>query len=71
MWSKFGNSSISMREVIITSILLGFDRKNCFFWGVPLVQVQQFGTGTSYGFKILYQYDKRVKTKSYKVLLVD
>ena len=31
MWLKFGNSSISMREVIITSILLGFDQKNRFF----------------------------------------
>ena len=28
MWPKFGNSSTSMREVIITSILLGFDLKN-------------------------------------------
>ena len=26
MWSKFGNSSISMREVIITLILQGFDQ---------------------------------------------
>ena len=34
MWPKFGNSSISMREVITTSILSGF------FWGVVLVQVQ-------------------------------
>ena len=25
MWLKFGNSSISMREVIISSILWGFD----------------------------------------------
>ena len=40
MWSKFGNSSISMREVIIISILLGFDQKNHFFWGVVLVHVQ-------------------------------
>ena len=31
MWPKFGNSSISMREVIIISILQGFDQKNCFF----------------------------------------
>ena len=30
MWPKFGNSSISMREVITTSILLGFDQKNRF-----------------------------------------
>ena len=39
MWPKFGNSSISMREVITTSILQGFDQKNRFFWGVVLVQV--------------------------------
>ena len=25
IWTKFGNYSISMREVIITSILYGFD----------------------------------------------
>ena len=40
MWPKFGNSSISMRKVIITSILWGFDKKIRFFWWVVLVQVQ-------------------------------
>ena len=40
MWLRFGNSSISIREVIITSILLGLDQKKQFFWGVLLVQVQ-------------------------------
>ena len=33
MSQKFGNSSISMREVMITSILEGFDQKNCSFEG--------------------------------------
>ena len=37
MWPKFGNSSISMREVITTSILQGFEQKNRF-WVVVLVQ---------------------------------
>ena len=37
---KFGNSSISMREVIIISILKGFDQKNNFFCGAFLVQGQ-------------------------------
>ena len=32
MSPKFGNSSISMREVIITTILLGFDQKKNFFF---------------------------------------
>ena len=40
MWPKFGNSSISMKEVITTSIFQGFDQKNRTFWGVILVQVQ-------------------------------
>ena len=31
MWPKFGNSSISMKEVFKTSILLGFDKKTTFF----------------------------------------
>ena len=43
---KFGNCGISMRKVLITSILQGFDQKNRFFWKVSLVQVQKFGTGT-------------------------
>ena len=40
VWPKFGNSSIYMRKVVITSILKGFDQKNHFFWGVILVRVQ-------------------------------
>ena len=39
MWPKFGNSIISMRKVIITSILQGIDQKN-IFWGVVLAQIQ-------------------------------
>ena len=31
MWTKFSNSSISMRDVITTSTLKGFDQKNRFF----------------------------------------
>ena len=33
MWSKFVYSSVSMREVIITSILEEFDQKKHFFKG--------------------------------------
>ena len=39
MWPKFGNSSISMSEVITTSILQGFDQKNRIFWGLVSVEV--------------------------------
>ena len=31
MWPKFGNSSISLREVITASILYGIHQKNRFF----------------------------------------
>ena len=34
IWSKFGKYSISMREVIKTSILEGFDQKKVFLRGV-------------------------------------
>ena len=68
MWPKFGNCSISMREVITTSILYGFDQKNHFIWGVVLVQVQYFGTGTKYKLEIVCKSRKKVKTKSQKVL---
>ena len=40
LWPRFGNSSISTREVIITSFLWEFDQKINFFWGMVLVQVQ-------------------------------
>ena len=33
-----------------------------------LVEVQKFGTGTRYGLEMLQQCDKKVKTKSQKVL---
>ena len=36
MWPKFGNSRISMKEFIITSILWELDQENHFFWGVVL-----------------------------------
>ena len=45
--------------------------RKCFFWGVALVQVKQFGTGTRHGLKILLQHSKRVKTKNPKVLWAD
>ena len=63
MWPDFGNSSISIREVIIISIFKDLTRESVFFWGVVLVEVQQSGTGTSYEIEILHQCGKRVKTK--------
>ena len=64
MSSNFGNSGVSMREVIIRLILWGFAKKNYLFWGMFMVQVQLFGIGTRYDLEILCQCFKRVKTKS-------
>ena len=55
MWPKVDNCSIFMREVITTSILQGFVQKNRFFWGMVLVQVQSFGTGTRQKLEMLWQ----------------
>ena len=59
------NSSMSMREVIITSILQGFDQKKQLFWGLvfKLVQGQEVGACTRYDFESLQQGGKRFKTE--------
>ena len=64
MWPKFGSSSISMREVIITCVIRFLPQKP-IFWRVLgfLVQIWWFGTGTNYGLETLHQSGKRVKTK--------
>ena len=38
MWLKFGSCGISMVEIIITSILEGFDQKIKCFWKLLLAQ---------------------------------
>ena len=68
MVTKFGISKISMREVLITSVLWGFDQKNQFFWEVLLVQGNWFRTCTRYGLENSQPCVKRFKTKGHKVL---
>ena len=71
MWPKFSNCIISMRKVIITSIFLKITKiwleKSFYFWGMVLVQVQWFRTGTRYELEILHYCGKRIKSKSQKV----
>ena len=67
MWPKFGNSSISMREVI-TSISLRFKLEKTIFWGVLMVQVQWFRTGTSMTFIFYTNVAKELKLKFRKFL---
>ena len=49
---KFDNSSVSMTDNIIASILQEFDQK-AFFWAVVLVQIQRCKSGTRYDHEIL------------------
>ena len=65
MWPKFHNSSISIKEVIVVSILKVFGRRNTF-QRVVLGQVQQFRNGARYGLakewtKIFEDYFLRLK----------
>ena len=43
MWPKFGNTSTSIRDVIITLTLSGFDQKNHFFEGWSCFSFNNFG----------------------------
>ena len=53
MWPKFGKFSISVKEVIITSIFVRIWPEKPLFWGAVLVQAQKFVTDTRYGLEIL------------------
>ena len=67
VWPKFGNSSISIREVIITSISWGCDQKNQFFFeGWSWLQLNNLGLVLVMSWKF-YQCGKRVKTRIQKV----
>ena len=70
MSPKFGNSSISMRHVIITSIQFYEDLtgKTTSFPEVVLVLAQQFGSGTEYSLESLCQCAKGLKLKVRKNL---
>ena len=66
MWPKFGNSSISTREVIIISMFQEFDQKKLFLRGA-LASSSIIWTGTNFGLEILHQCGQRVKNESKKV----
>ena len=51
MWKKFGNSSTSMKEVITTLILQGFDQKNRFFEGWSWLKFNNLGLAQSTNLK--------------------
>ena len=76
MWPKFDNPSVSMRKVFITSILYGFDQKKQFFEGCCWFKFNNLGLALCMTLKFYRTVakglsDKRVKTKTHKVLEVN
>ena len=62
MWPKFGKCSISVWEVIITSILKGFDQKN-FLEGYSLFKLNNLGLSLGTAFKLYTNEAKGLKLK--------
>ena len=61
MLPKFGKSNISMREVIITSILYGFDQKNRFFEGWSWFSFDTLGLALGKNLKFYTNVGKGLK----------
>ena len=60
---KFDNSSISVREVIITSIFQGFDEKNHFFEGWSWFMFNNLGLALGTNLKFYTSVKKELKLK--------
>ena len=63
MWPKFGNSNISVREVIITIVLGRFDKENHIFWWVLLVKFNNLGLALDMVLKFYTSLAKGLKLK--------
>ena len=61
MWPKFGISNISMREIIITLILKGFDQKNHSFEGSSWIKVNHLGLAQGIALKSYANVAKGLK----------
>ena len=68
MWPKFGHSSISMREVIVTSIIKRFDQKNQFFEGCCWLEFSNLGLALVMALKFYTSMTKGLKLKVRKFL---
>ena len=63
MWPKFGNSSISMREVVINLILQRFDQKKHFFEGWSWFKFINLGLALGKDLKFYTSVIKGLKLK--------
>ena len=65
--SKLDNSSFCIREVIITSILWGFDHKNRFFEGLSWFKFNNVGLELDINFRFYTSLSKGLKLKVKKL----
>ena len=67
IWTKFGNSSIFVKEVIITSVLWGFDQKHRFFgvWSWFKFNNLRLTLGTSLKFYSNVSKGLKLKTRKF------
>ena len=63
MWPKFSNSSISIREVIITSFLQGYGQKNQFYEGWSWFKFNNLGLIKGMALKFYRNLAKGLKLK--------
>ena len=63
IWSKFGNSSMSIRDVIITLTLSGFDQKNHFFEGWSYFSFNNLGLALGIALRCYTTVGKGFKVK--------
>ena len=63
MWQKFRYSSISMREVIITSIFQGFYQKNHFFEELSWFKFNNLGRSLGMDLKFYTSVKKALQQK--------
>ena len=63
MWPKFGNCNISMKELLTTSILQGFDQKNNFFEGCFWFKLNNLGLTIGMALKFSTSAVKGLKLK--------
>ena len=61
MWPKFGYSFISIREVIITTMVWGFDQKKPFFEGCACMKFNHLALALGMTLKVYTSVAKRVK----------
>ena len=62
MWPKFGNPSVSMRDIIKTSILYRLDKKKNFLEGCSSFKFNSLGLSLGVALK-LYTIVARVKNE--------